>query len=191
MASQSDLTDEQKASIRAWADEGESLGQIQARLREEFELEGLTFLDTRLLLADLGISLKEEEKKTVQPAEAPAGAGAETQAEAAPMQASMPAPVPVPEAAEGAETEGPGEPGGAGEEGVPEGSGKAAVTMHEVTPPGMVAAGSVTFSDGEKAEWYFDQTGRLGLDPEKEGYRPSEADVVAFQDELQRQAGGM
>lgn len=189
MASQSDLTDEQKASIRAWAEEGESLGQIQARLRDEFELEGLTFLDTRFLLADLGISLKEEEKKTVQPTEAPAGAGAggETQRQAD----AGTAPMPVPEAADGAGTEVPGESGEAAEEGLPGGSGKAAVTMHEVTPPGMVAAGSVTFSDGEKAEWSFDQMGRLGLDPEKEGYRPSEADVVAFQDELQRLAGGM
>jgi hypothetical protein len=48
----------------------------------------------------------------------------------------------------------------------------------------------VTFSDGETAEWMLDQTGRLGLNPTKPGYRPSEADVMSFQRELQRVAQG-
>jgi hypothetical protein len=51
-------------------------------------------------------------------------------------------------------------------------------------------SGDVTFSDGVKARWMIDQIGRFGLDPEKPGYRPSDADLQAFQlqlrSELQR-----
>ncbi len=54
--------------------------------------------------------------------------------------------------------------------------------------PGTMISGKVTFSDGENAAWYMDQTGRLGLDPSTIGYRPTERDVLAFQVELQRLA---
>jgi hypothetical protein len=64
------------------------------------------------------------------------------------------------------------------------------VTMDSVTRPSALASGQVTFSDGETAEWMLDQTGRLGLNPSKPGYRPTEADVMAFQQELQRVAQG-
>jgi len=64
------------------------------------------------------------------------------------------------------------------------------VTMDTITKPQALASGKVTFSDGETAEWMLDQTGRLGLVPSKQGYRPSQADVYAFQDELQRAARG-
>jgi len=64
------------------------------------------------------------------------------------------------------------------------------VTMDTITKPHALASGKVTFSDGETAEWMLDQTGRLGLNPSKPGYRPSETDVMAFQQELQRVAQG-
>jgi hypothetical protein len=48
-------------------------------------------------------------------------------------------------------------------------------------------SGKVTFSDGNSADWYLDQTGRLGLAPKKEGYRPTAADVQAFQMALERE----
>jgi hypothetical protein len=48
----------------------------------------------------------------------------------------------------------------------------------------------VTFSDGQKADWYLDQSGRLGVVPAQQGYKPPAADVQQFQillqDELQR-----
>ena len=64
------------------------------------------------------------------------------------------------------------------------------VVMDTITKPHALASGKVTFSDGETAEWMLDQTGRLGLNPTKPGYRPSEADVMSFQRELQRVAQG-
>ena len=64
------------------------------------------------------------------------------------------------------------------------------VTMDAVTRASALASGKVTFSDGETADWMLDQTGRLGLNPTKPGYRPTEADIMAFQSELQRVAQG-
>ncbi len=55
MVSGSDLSDEQKAKIQEWADEGAALGEIQKRLGEEFELK-LTFLDTRNETLHQGVS---------------------------------------------------------------------------------------------------------------------------------------
>ena len=48
-----------------------------------------------------------------------------------------------------------------------------------------MASGRVTFAGGQGGMWYVDEMGRLGIDPEVEGYQPSEADVMAFQRELQ------
>lgn len=60
------------------------------------------------------------------------------------------------------------------------------VSLDTLTLPGTLFSGKVTFSDGEQALWYVDQTGRLGLDPSTPGYRPSPEDIVAFQSELKR-----
>lgn len=68
--------------------------------------------------------------------------------------------------------------------------GRVSVTMDSITKPQALVSGKVTFSDGETAEWMLDQTGRLGLNPGKPGYRPSQADILAFQDELQRVVQG-
>ena len=69
-------------------------------------------------------------------------------------------------------------------------AGGVSVTMDTITKPHALASGKVTFSDGESADWMLDQTGRLGLNPTKPGYRPSQTDVMAFQQELQRVAQG-
>ena len=68
--------------------------------------------------------------------------------------------------------------------------GGVAVTMDAITKPHALASGKVTFSDGETADWMLDETGRLGLNPAKPGYRPSQTDIMAFQQELQRVARG-
>ncbi len=75
-------------------------------------------------------------------------------------------------------------------EGRPPAAGGVSVTVDNITKPQALVSGKVTFSDGETAEWMLDQTGRLGLNPGKPGYRPSQADILAFQDELQRVAQG-
>jgi len=61
------------------------------------------------------------------------------------------------------------------------------VSVDQVTRPGSVVSGKVTFSDGKSAEWYLDQMGRLGLAPQQAGYKPSQPDLLTFQEELQSQ----
>lgn len=63
--------------------------------------------------------------------------------------------------------------------------GNVSVSVDQLTKPGAMISGKVTFSDGQTADWYLDQTGRLGVVPKQAGYKPSAADVQAFQTALQ------
>ncbi len=155
------LSDAQKSSVAAWLEAGASLSEVQKRLREEFELT-FTYLDTRLLVDDLKIQIKDPEPEPAPVETAPADPAEET-----PLSAED-EPSPLPPAAPG--------------------SGKVNVTIDQIMKPGTMISGKVTFSDGENADWYLDQMGRLGLNPTTIGYRPAERDVLAFQVELQRLA---
>ena len=42
-------------------------------------------------------------------------------------------------------------------------------------------------SDGQLADWYLDQMGRLGVAPRQQGYKPSAVDVQDFQLALQQE----
>jgi hypothetical protein len=139
------LTDDQKAAISKWIEQGASLSDIQKRLKEEFQIS-LTYLETRLLADDLKLSLKETER----PIEPP----------------------PLPTA----------------EKTSPAAIGKVSVTIDQITRPGAMVSGRTTLSDGQTAEWYLDQAGRLGLNPSTPGYRPSQQDVMDFQIELEKLA---
>ena len=140
------LTEDQRASISKWIEEGASLSDIQKRLKEEFQLS-LTYLETRLLADDLKLRLKEPER----PVEPP--------------------PLPTPDKAAASAP-----------------ASKVSVTIDQITRPGAMVSGRTTFSDGQSAEWYLDQTGRLGLNPSTPGYRPSQQDVMDFQIELEKLA---
>jgi hypothetical protein len=59
------------------------------------------------------------------------------------------------------------------------------VSVDQLTKPGTMISGKVTFSDGQIADWYLDQTGRLGVVPKVAGYKPTAADVQDFQTTLQ------
>ena len=45
---------------------------------------------------------------------------------------------------------------------------------------------AVVFSDGARAMWYVDETGRLGLDPDTPDYHPTPEDIAVFQNELKK-----
>ena len=64
---------------------------------------------------------------------------------------------------------------------------KVSVTVDQITRPGSIISGNVSFSDGQTADWYLDQTGRLGMVPKQQGYKPSATDVQDFQLALQRE----
>ena len=155
-----DLTTEQRRAVKQWVDEGANLSQVQTRIKAEFGVS-LTFLDTRMLVQDLGAKLKDkpEPKKPAPPAPADDGLPEEDDLGATDEPDAAPAP--------------DGMIGG-----------KVSVTMDRVVRAGAVASGDVTFSDGTRCKWMLDQMGRLGLDGAKPGYRPPQQDLQEFQVQL-------
>lgn len=152
------LTPDQLASVEAWAADGATLNQIQDRLKTEFALV-LTYLEARLLMADVGVRLKDKERPVEKPAEPP----------------TEPASI-EPEAAAGDV---------AGET-AEKSAGPVTLSIDQITVPGALASGKVTFSDGVTASWYVDQMGRLGLGGAPQGYQPPPGDVPVFQQQLDR-----
>jgi hypothetical protein len=63
---------------------------------------------------------------------------------------------------------------------------KVSVTLDKVVRAGAMMSGTVTFSDGVEGGWMLDRFGRLALTKiSKPDYQPTEADLEAFQLELQ------
>lgn len=160
------LTDEHKQKVAAWIADGMKLSDIQKKLGEDYDIR-LTYMDTRLLVDDLKLMPKDP-PQPVEPKPAE---------EASPAVGNAPSPL-SPDAV-------PAEPVPAG---IP---GNVTLSVDTLARPGTIVSGSVTFSDGKKAAWYLDQTGRLGVVPETQGYRPPEGDVEAFQAQLDRELSRM
>lgn len=68
MSTAKSLTDDQIATIRNWADQGDELSDIQKKLADEMEVR-ITYLETRFLLEDLKIELKPIEEPKPEPEE--------------------------------------------------------------------------------------------------------------------------
>jgi hypothetical protein len=171
-----ELSQQQREAVSQWIAAGESLASVQRRLREEFSLS-MTYMEVRFLVDDLGLELKSPEKpKPVAPLPAAAEADTAPAADAVPDEA-----VPQSEDAGFAddladELAQPDSPAGS----------SVKVEVDRIVRPGSVVSGSVTFSDGKSAKWALDQMGRLMLDGGA-GYKPSQDDVRAFQQELSAQ----
>ncbi|HEV2209625.1 MAG TPA: hypothetical protein VG167_12670 [Verrucomicrobiae bacterium] len=151
------LDELQRKKVAAWVAEGLKLSEIQNRLQAEFGAQ-MTYMEVRLLVDDLKLTPKDIEPPKPSASALAAGAAA-------------PAKPPAPESALA------GKPGAKPAGGV-------AVSVDQLTRAGAVVSGKVTFSDGNRAEWYLDQTGRLGLVTQQPGYRPPAADVQQFQTAL-------
>ena len=65
-------------------------------------------------------------------------------------------------------------------------SGKVSITQDKVVRPGAVMSGTLTFSNGEKADWLIDAIGQPKLISRNKDYRPSREDMGEFQEELTR-----
>lgn len=163
----SKLTEEQKAAVRQWAEEGANLNFIQSELKNQFDLV-FTYFDTRLLVMELGLNLVDKKKKEAEKAEEAPAAPPEVE-EVAP-ESSEPPPV-------------------QSEEASPAGIGELRVEMDQVAIPGMIASGYVIFSDGQSSKWTIDDSGRLGLSGVGQGYQPPAEDIPKFQQELHRLLG--
>ena len=148
------MDDTQRKKVAGWVHEGLKLSEIQNRIASELGLR-LTYMEVRFLVDDLKLVPKDIEPK--RPA-APLVAD----------KAQAPAPAGSAEAPQAAD-----EPT-AGHSGV-------SVSVDQLARPGAVVSGKVTFTDGQRASWYFDQSGRLGLLPEQANYRPPAADLQQFQ----------
>lgn len=75
---------------------------------------------------------------------------------------------------------------------VPTAGGTVTVEVDSIAQPHAMISGNVTFSDGQKADWYIDHQGRPGMAARVPGYRPTPADISEFQTKLDaalRQAG--
>ncbi len=154
------LDEAQRLTVARWIAEGAKLSEIQNRLAAEFNLK-LTYMEARFLVDDLKLTPKDPEPPKV-PTPPPA--------DEKPLPAQPPAAGEIPVA----------------DEVLPPAS-KVAVTVDQITKPGAIISGKVAFSDGQTAEWYLDQTGRLGVVPKQQGYKPSAADVQEFQLALQQE----
>lgn len=149
------LDEAQTKRVAAWIEEGLKLSEIQNRMSSELGLQ-LTYMDVRLLVDDLKLTPKNTEFPKV------------------------PVPTPTPSTIPGQTESGATTPDALpGQTALP--TGNLSLSVDQLTRPGAMVSGKVSFSDGNKADWYIDQTGRLGLASQIPGYRPSPADVQQFQ----------
>lgn len=140
--------------------EGMSLTAIQDALSAQGVK--IRFMELRLLAAEIESVLA---KKEAEKAAAEAPAPEEKKPEEAP---AAPAETPAP----------------AGGEKV---RGATTVSVSPIQRPGFAMSGSVSFGSGVTADWYVDQTGRLGLD--NASGQPDEQDIQEFQIELRKALG--
>lgn len=144
--------------------EGMSLTAIQDALSAQGVK--IRFMELRLLAAEIESVLAKKEAEKAAAAEAPAPE--EKKAEEAPAPGAAAPAAPAPD-------------GGAKVRGA------TTVSVSPIQRPGFAMSGSVSFGSGVTADWYVDQTGRLGLD--NASGQPDEQDIQEFQLELRKALG--
>lgn len=169
------LDDAQTARVREWINQGLKVAEIQTRLSDELGLR-LTYMEARLLLDDLQLRPKDAPARPAASAASGlvggtpgGGAGAGT---GGGPGAALTTPGGPPDKADPAGT-------------APPSGGQVSVSVDNLARPGALVSGKVTFRDGQAADWQLDQFGRLAVVPKKQGYKPSQADVMDFQAELE------
>ena len=159
------LDEAQRQKVAGWIREGLKLSEIQNRLNSELGVR-LTYMEVRLLVDDLKLTPKDTEPpKAAQPTFAAASAATSSLSSSGAAGAKPPGPAGTP--------------------------GRVSISVDQLARPGAVVSGKVTFSDGNRADWYLDQAGRLGLVPQQQGYRPPAADVQQFQTALESELSKM
>lgn len=138
---------------------GVKLAEVQRLVNEKFNLK-LRFMDIRILASELEVDWKSFDPKPV-PVKAPQE---ETLSE---NSNGSTAPNTLPE-----------------EDNLETSTGNAAVIeLNKLARPGMMFSGTVKFPSGCTADWYVDNTGRLGLE-NLAGGQPTREDAESFQIEL-------
>jgi len=157
------LDEGQRKKVAEWIEQGLKLSEIQSRLVSELGVK-MTYMDVRFLVDDLKLVPKD-----IEPLKPVSGtlSGATNLESKAGKQASQPAgPIAKPADAQA-------------------GAASVSLVVDQLARPGAVVSGKVTFTDGNRADWYIDQTGRLGLVPQQTGYRPPAGDLQQFQSALE------
>lgn len=157
------LNEVQQKSVAEWVAAGMKLSDVQSRVAKDFGVT-MTYMEVRFLVDDLKLRVTDPEPpKPVAPPVTPAPAAiAPTESEVA-----------------------------SDSTGANPSTGQVAVSVDKIARPGTLVSGGVTFSDGAAADWYLDQTGRLGVVPKQQGYKPSQADVQQFQAALEQEMSKM
>ena len=155
------VTEEQRAFIGRRLNEGASLATVQQELAKDCGVS-ITYLDLRLLAADLEVDWQQHEP---------------------PPKATKP------DAAVDDAAAGDGVGGGPDDRDAAVGGGTR-VTVSRLARPGAAMHGNVEFKSGAEAEWVLDRYGQLQLNPGPGSARPTEEDLREFQAELQRQLTG-
>lgn len=151
------LDEGQRLKVAAWIEQGLKVAEVQTRLASELGVN-MTYMDVRFLIDDLKLRPKDPEPPT--PAPTPAN-----------LASSVPTTPPIHDLTPESESAATGA--------------TVSTSVDQIAKPGALVSGKVTFSDGQKADWYLDQTGRLGMVPPLPGYRPPQEDVPIFQQQLQ------
>ena len=168
------LDDSQMKQVAKWFAAGERLSDIQRRIAEEFGVE-MTYLDVRLLVADLPQPEEAAPSPDVAAVSSPSSEPDDVAA------ASSPSPEPY-VAASSSDVAAASSP--SPDDAASSPSQTVSVSMSPIAIPGTIASGSVVFSDGKSGKWYLDEMGRLGLADLPEGYRPPPSDGADFQRQI-------
>ena len=158
------LDEAQRKRVAAWVEQGLKVAEIQSKLASELGVN-MTYMDVRFLIDDLKLRPKDIERT-------------------APATVTATPPATAPGAA----------PAGASPSATPEKKGSpggVSVTVDQIARPGAMVSGRVKFSDGQGGGWLIDQMGRPGLVPDQQGYRPSQQDIMEFQQKLQDELARM
>lgn len=143
--------------------EGMSLTAIQDALSAQGVK--IRFMELRLLAAEIESVLAKKEAE----------------------KAAAEAPAPEEKKAEEGKAEAPAAPAAPAPDGAAKVRGATTVSVSPIQRPGFAMSGSVSFGSGVTADWYVDQTGRLGLD--NASGQPDEQDIQEFQLELRKALG--
>lgn len=195
------FSEEQKAAIAVWVDEGASLSEIQKRINSTFG-QSITYMELRFLVDDLRLTLKDKPTPKNEKNNAPAAnddvlsVGDTADYAGGSYQSAAGAPADGGDDFSDDETlgtdDGLGSTDAAADaatdaDGLPAGAGKVTVEIDPVQPPGLAATGTAKFPDGTFVKWILSGDGRLGFMPPHERYRPTAAAARQFQTELQNE----
>ena len=138
-----------------------SLSDIQNEVNEKFA-QKLTYMDIRILASGLDIDWQARAKAKAEEEKAAEEENAASQ-------------------------ETPAQEENAADENASDG--KTVVEVSKLMRPGTALSGTVKFASGSTADWYIDQTGRLGLE-NLVGEKPTQEDIQQFQVELEKAVYG-